>query len=119
MLKKKSLLLFVTLSTLISGSIPAFAKTYSGTIKGIVSDSMCKFDHSGMTKAGHGSNAVTCTLKCLKEGNKIVLCDPKTKIVYNLTNAGRVKKFAGKSVSVTGHIDTDTKVIHVHSVKAQ
>ncbi|MBX9771209.1 MAG: hypothetical protein K2X29_07545 [Candidatus Obscuribacterales bacterium] len=92
---------------------------YSGTIRGMISDSMCKFDHSGMINTGHGANAVTCTQKCLTAGNKIVLCDPKTKIVYNLTNSAKVKQFAGKSVSVTGHIDTDTRVIHVHSVKAQ
>lgn len=90
----------------------------SGTVSGVISDSMCKFDHSAMIKAGHGTNAVTCTQKCLKEGNKLVLCDPKTKTVYNLTNATKVEKYAGKSVAVTGHIDTDTKVIHVHSVKA-
>lgn len=117
MLKKKLFLLLISVNTVVAGAAPIFAKTYSGTIKGIVSDSMCKFDHSGMIKAGHGTNAATCTQKCFKEGNKIVLCDPKTKIVYNLTNAAKVKKFAGKSVTVSGHIDTDTKVIHVHGVK--
>lgn len=98
---------------------PAVAKTYSGTISGTLSDSMCKFDHSGMIKAGHGTNAVTCTQKCLTEGNKLVLCDPKTKIVYNLTDSAKAKKFAGKAVSISGHIDTETKTIHVHGVKLQ
>lgn len=91
----------------------------SGTVTGVISDSMCKFDHSAMIKAGHGTNAVTCTQKCVEEGNKLVLCDAKSKIVYNLSNATKVKKFAGKSVSITGHIDDQTKVIHVHSIKAQ
>lgn len=115
----KAFIFMLATSTIASTALSAQAKTYSGTITGTVSDSMCKFDHSAMIKAGHGTNAVTCTQKCLKEGNKLVLCDPKTKTVYNLTNATKVKKYAGKSVSVTGHIDTDTKVIHVHSVKAQ
>ena len=96
---------------------PALAKTYLGTIKGTVSDSMCQFDHSGMIKSGHGKDAATCTQKCVQDGNKYVLCDSKTKVVYHLSDAGKVKKYAGKAVSVTGHIDTDTKSIHVHSVK--
>ncbi len=99
--------------------LPALAKVYSGTITGTVSDSMCQFDHSQMIKGGHGTDAASCTLKCLNEGNKLVLCDPKTKTVYNLTDSSKLKKYAGKTVSVTGHIDTDTKAIHVHSVKPQ
>ena len=119
MLDKKYLVVLLIANTLATTAFPALAKTYAGTIKGTISDSMCQFDHSGMIKSGHGANAVTCTQKCVKEGNKFVLCDPKTKIVYNLGDANKVKKYAGKSVSVTGHIDTDTKSIHVHSVKAQ
>lgn len=119
MLGKKCLLVLITANAFTTTVFPALAKTYSGTIKGTVSDSMCQFDHSGMIKSGHGTNAVSCTKKCLAEGNRLVLCDPKTKIVYNLTNSGKVKNFAGKSVSISGHIDTDTKAIHVGSVKAR
>lgn len=119
MLNNKYLLLLFIASISIETTLPALAKTYSGTIKGTVSDSMCKFDHSSMIKAGHGTSAASCTNKCIAEGNKFVLCDPKTKIVYNLADASKVKKYAGKTVSVTGHIDTDTKTIHVHSVKAK
>ncbi len=106
-------------TTAILAATPAFAKTFSGTIKGTISDSMCQFDHSGMIKSGHGKDAATCTQKCVQEGSKYVLCDSKTKVVYSLTDVAKVKKYAGKAVSVTGHIDTETKTIHVHSVKAQ
>lgn len=119
MLDKKYLLILLVANTLAATAVPALAKTYLGTIKGTVSDSMCQFDHSGMIKSGHGTDAASCTNKCAAEGNKLVLCDPKTKIVYNLSDASKVKKYAGKTVSVTGHIDTDTKSIHVHSVKAK
>jgi hypothetical protein len=115
----KFLLLALIAGTMATAALPALAKTYSGSISGTISDSMCQFDHSGMIKSGHGTTAATCTQKCVKEGNKLVLCDPKTKIVYKLTDAGKVKKYAGKSVTVAGHIDTDSKTIHVHSVKAK
>lgn len=92
---------------------------YSGTVHGVISDSMCKFDHSAMIKAGHGADAKSCTEKCVKEGNKLVLADKKNKIVYTFVNAKEVKSYAGKQVAITGHIDPDTKVIHIHSVKAE
>lgn len=91
----------------------------SGTVSGVISDSMCKSDHSAMIKNGHGKDDASCTRACWKEGNKAVLIDKKNNVVYNLTNAKSVNKYAGKTVTVTGHIDDDTNVIHVHSVKAQ
>jgi hypothetical protein len=91
----------------------------SGTIYGVISDSMCKSDHSAMIKSGHGKDAVTCTEACWKEGNKAVLVDKKNNVVYSLTNPKSVTKYAGKTVAVTGHIDDSTKVIHVHSIKGQ
>jgi hypothetical protein len=119
MLDKKYLVVLLIANTLATTAFPALAKTYSGTIKGTISGSMCQFDHSGMIKSGHGTNAASCTNKCVAEGNKFVLCDPKTKIIYNLSDASKVKKYAGKIVSVTGHIDTESKSIHVHSVKTK
>lgn len=92
---------------------------YSGTVHGVISDSMCKFDHSAMIKAGHGTDAKSCTEKCVKEGNKLVLADKKNKLVYTFVNSKEVKSYAGKKVAITGHIDPDTKVIHIHSVKAE
>ncbi|MBX9569348.1 MAG: hypothetical protein K2X77_10665 [Candidatus Obscuribacterales bacterium] len=119
MLNKTNVFILLLANTLALSSFPAMAKTYAGTINGTVSDSMCQFDHAAMIKSGHGANAAACTQKCIKDGSKFVLCDPKTKIVYNLSDSAKVKKYAGKSVAITGHIDTDTKSIHVHSVKPQ
>lgn len=92
---------------------------YAGTVHGIISDSMCKFDHSAMIKSGHGTDAKTCTEKCVKEGNKLVLADKKNNTVYTFVNSKLAKSYAGKQVAITGHIDPDTKVIHIHNVKAE
>lgn len=92
---------------------------YQGTVHGVISDSMCKFDHTAMIKAGHGTDAKTCTEKCANVGNKLVLADKKNQIVYTFVNSKEAKSYAGKQVAITGHIDPDTKVIHIHSVKAE
>ena len=91
---------------------------YSGTAHGVISDSMCKFDHSAMVKSGN-VDAKTCTEKCVEQGNKLVLADKKNNIVYTFVNAKEAKPYAGKQVAITGHIDPDTKVIHIHSIKAE
>jgi hypothetical protein len=101
------------------GSHKAKQAVRAGTVSGVISDSMCKSDHSAMIKSGHGKDDASCTRACWKEGNKAVLVDKKNNVVYSLTNGKSVNKYAGKAVTVTGHIDDDTKVIHVHSVKAQ
>jgi hypothetical protein len=92
---------------------------YVGTVTGVISDSMCKFDHTAMIKSGHGKDAASCTKKCVSDGNKLVLADKKDNTVYSFSNSKLAKAMAGKSVSVTGHIDPETKVIHIHSIKAQ
>ncbi len=91
----------------------------SGTVSGVISDAMCKGDHSAMIKGGHGKDSASCTKACWKSGNKAVLVDKKNSVVYSLSNPKTVDKYAGKAVSVTGHIDDQSKVIHVHSVKVQ
>jgi hypothetical protein len=92
---------------------------YQGTINGVISDSMCKFDHSAMIKSGYGKDAASCTNKCVSKGSKLVLADKKDNNVYTFSNSKQAKAFAGKSVAVTGHIDPQTKVIHIHSIKAE
>jgi hypothetical protein len=99
-------------------SVPVQAETGNTTLRGVISDSMCKGDHASMIKmGGYGTNAASCAEKCLKEGNSIVFVDNKTKAVYTLQNGDAAKKFAGKNVVINGHVDADAKVIHVQSVK--
>lgn len=92
----------------------AEGKLVQGTVRGTLSDSMCKGDHAGMIKmGGYGSSADSCTSKCLKEGNKLVFVESKTKAVYSLQNAAAVQKFAGRNVVISGHIDKTSKVIQI------
>ena len=95
-------------------SDPVRGKAYSGTISGVISDSMCGNNHAGMGELG--KDPVTCTRKCVEQGAKYVLVD-ETGNIFSLSNQGKVSSFAGKTVSVTGHIDPATKAIHVHSLE--
>lgn len=92
---------------------------HEGTVSGVISDSMCKFDHTSMIKSGYAKDATACTNKCVKSRQKLVLCDKTNHIMYAFTNSKAVKSYAGKTVAVSGHIDADTKVIYVHSIKAK
>lgn len=91
-------------------------KAFEGTISGIISDSMCGANHAGMGELG--KDPVTCTTKCVEQGAKYVLVDDAG-IVYSLTDQKKAGNFAGKTVSVSGHIDPITKAIHVHSLEAK
>ncbi|HEY9682470.1 MAG TPA: hypothetical protein V6C86_12895 [Oculatellaceae cyanobacterium] len=93
--------------------------THVGTVHGVIGDSMCKTDHKGMIKSGkYGKTDADCIARCLKDGMKLTLEDPKTKTSYTFVNSKEAKPFAGKKVAVTGHIDETNKVIHIHSIKA-
>lgn len=94
----------------------AGGKVYSGTISGVISDSMCGNNHTSMGELGKDS--VSCTRKCVEQGAKYVLVD-ETDNIYSLSDQGKAGKFAGKTVSVAGHIDPSTKAIHVHSLEAR
>lgn len=118
MKNKAAFIAAAVFSAVALNTMPAESKLVAGTIKGTLSDSMCKGSHAAMIKmGGYGANAVSCTQKCLKEGNSLVLIDSKTKAVYSLQNPASAKKFAGKKVVISGHIDSASKVIHVHTVK--
>lgn len=115
---KNKATIFLSMCAILFLSAPAQAKMVQGKITGTLSDSMCNGDHSGMIKmGGYGKNAVSCSQKCLKEGSKLVFIDRKTKKIYTLQNTTLAKKFAGKNVVISGHIDSVGKVIHIHSVK--
>lgn len=100
-----------------TGTEPGGGKAYEGTISGVISDSMCGKDHSGMGELG--KDPVACTQKCVAQEQKYVVVDSATGDVYKLSDSDKVKDFAGKPVSIEGHIDAQNKTIHVHSVKPQ
>ena len=91
------------------------ASIYEGTIRGVISDSMCGEDHSAMGEIG--KDAALCTKKCVAGGATYVLVDEQG-VVYELSDQKRPEAFAGMPVVIEGHIDPKRKHIHVHSLAA-
>ncbi|MBI4951387.1 MAG: hypothetical protein HY908_05100 [Myxococcales bacterium] len=106
-------------STTVAASPQPFASAgegvHEGTIRGVISDSMCGKDHGRM--GDDGKDPAACTKKCVAAGAKYVLVDDDG-AVYALSDQKKPEAFAGKPVVVEGHIDPKAKAIHVHSLKA-
>jgi|GEM_PF-1501727 len=67
------------------------------------------------SKAGEGKT-MTFTGTVVKQGEGFVLRD-SSGAVYQLDNASRAQQFEGKTVTVTGKLDPETKTIHVASIE--
>lgn len=93
---------------------PPASLVYDGTMSGVVGDSMCGKDH--MMMGDVGKDVVNCTKDCVKQGYKFVLIDEKGES-FVLDDQITAEKYAGKSVSVSGHINRISKTIDVKSVK--
>ena len=91
-------------------------EVYEGTIKGVISDSMCGKDHSKM--GAKGADPKACIDKCVSSGAKYILVDDKGDS-YALSDQEKPKELAGAKVAITGHIDPTDKSIHVHSIVSQ
>jgi len=91
----------------------AAGRVYLGTLKGVISDSMCGKDHSKMV--GATGDAKACIAKCIASGAKYVLVDSKGD-KYDLSDQDKAKKMSGQQVAITGHIDPAGKSIHVHTI---
>jgi hypothetical protein len=78
------------------------------TFTGVVSDSHCGAKHSTASDA-----AAACVAHCVEGGADYVLVSEGK--VYKLDNQEEFKKYAGKSVKVTGVEDNDS--IRVESVE--
>lgn len=87
----------------------ALASPKQQTFAGTISDSMCGASHMMQ------GSAKDCTLKCVKDGSKFVLVDPKGK-VFQLSDQKAPRAFAGANVKVTGALTGDT--IAVKSITA-
>jgi hypothetical protein len=62
------------------------------------------------------AKSATFTGTIAKDGEQFVLRD-SSGAVYKLDDAERARSFEGKSVKVTGHLDTEAKLIHVESIE--
>src|SRR5215467_1894399 len=91
----------------------SFAKDPAAvTLHGEIMDSQCAYDvhstghsHDAMTKKGiYGSDAKTCTARCVKENGGIFVLVVKDD-VYKLDDQILPEQFSGKKVKLSGTID--------------
>ena len=54
----------------------------------------------------------------LKDGENFVLSDSATKTKYTLDNPKKASPYEGKTVKVTGTLDTSSNLIHVETIEA-
>ncbi|HEY7336603.1 MAG TPA: hypothetical protein VH639_17050 [Bryobacteraceae bacterium] len=101
-----SLLAFFALAALV-------AAPQKRTFTGVVTDSMCpKGDHSSMRM---GPTDAECTVACVAvHGASYVVYDGRE--TYTLSDQKTPEKFAAKKVTVTGTLDSKTKIIQVDSI---
>ena len=64
------------------------------------------------------ATAQTFTGTIAKSGDTFTLNDSANKTTYTLDDTQRASQFVGKSVKVTGTLDSQTKMIHVQSIQA-
>ena len=102
-------LIFILLAVAVLAAAPG-----KQTFTGIITDDVCKADHSQMRM---GPTDAECTIACTDvHGAAYVLYDGKN--AYTLSDQRTPEKFAGQKVRVTGTLDTKTKTIQVDSITA-
>ena len=95
---------------LIAGALTLTAETFTG----VITDSMCGSNHTGMKIAP----TEKCVRECMKHGAhvKYVLHDGKK--TYRLSDQQTPEKFAAQKVKVTGKLYPKTGVIAVEKIEA-
>jgi len=64
-----------------------------------------------------GMDAQTFNGKITKSGGKFVLKDAATQTTYTLDDQDRAKQYEGKTVKVTGKLDSSSNTIRVASIE--
>jgi hypothetical protein len=87
---------------------------------GYIMDSLCAGggSHAAMESKEGIKTAKDCVLYCVKNGAKLVLYIPDSKIVYNLDDQEKANDYAGEKVNVVGSYDGPSKTIHIISIMA-
>jgi hypothetical protein len=84
------------------------------TFTGVITDTMCGADH----KAMHVSPESKCVRECIKMDPakwKYALYDGKN--VYTLSDQKAPEAFAAEKVTITGTLDSNSKVIQVQKIE--
>ena len=97
-------------TALLAGVIALSAETFTG----VITDSMCGSNHTGMNIAP----TQKCVRECMKHGAhvKYVLLDANNK-TYRLSDQETPAKYAAKKVKVTGKLYPKTGVIAVEKIE--
>jgi hypothetical protein len=90
----------------------AVAAAAPQTFTGVITDTMCGKDHSGMGVKPDSK----CVTECVRMGSKYALYDGKT--VYVLSDQKAPEKFAGQRVTIKGEYFEKTKILKVDSIAA-
>ena len=108
-------LLTCLLASALLVSATMFATQSRQTFSGTITDDECPgADHSGMRM---GSTDTACAIACAEvHGGQFVLFDGKE--IYQLSDQGKSKEFAGKKVTVVGTLDSKNNTIRVDSIAA-
>lgn len=114
----KNRIVLAAMTLALAGAIPAMGANAisNGTVSGVITDAMCKGNHSQMMK---NAPPADCVKACTQAGSNLVVMEDKTKRCYTLSDKRAAAAFSGKHVLVKGHIDDSSKMIHVHSLTAQ
>lgn len=75
----------------------------TSSLTGMVSDSMCKADHSPMGE--QGKDPAQCAKTCVDGGQKFVLVDSATGKAFELDDQTKAREFAGQKVTVEGTVE--------------
>jgi len=70
------------------------------------------------TQNNNQTEVKTFAGKISKSGGKYVLQDPSSNSAFSLDDQKTAKKFDGKSVVVTGSLDTASNTIHVQKIES-
>lgn len=83
------------------------ASSFAAEITGFIADSSCGAKH-----AAAADKDAACAKKCIGRGSAAVLVTKDAK-VYKIADASqaKAKEFAGKTVTVNGHVSDDTVTI--------
>lgn len=95
------------------------SEAQASTFTGEITDSICaragSHQEAMRLSKDMGKTAAQCTIACVEhQGAKYVLYDPADKKIYYLSDQGKLKKFAGEHVSITGVLHK--KEIEVRSI---
>jgi hypothetical protein len=95
--------------------IPQLRAGTKSVVRGWLSDENCATSRA--TTGNYTATNLKCARECIAKGKKIALIDPEGKRVLILANQDAGKKNIGDFVEITGEIDSQTRMLHVDSLK--